>query len=92
MAPEHFILVVLIGFVLGVLVGAFLRGGLAGVVINALLGIVGAALGAYLPVLIGQAPYVNTFDKTYLPRAIAGAVVLLVLAALFRRAKRPINR
>lgn len=92
MAPEHFILVVLIGFVLGVLVGAFLRGGIAGIVVNGLLGIVGAALGAYLPVLIGQAPYVNTFDKTYLPRAIAGAVVLLVLAALFRRAKRPVQR
>ncbi len=92
MAAEHFILVILIGFVLGVLVGAFLRGGVAGIVINALLGIVGAALGAYLPVLVGQAPYVNTFDKTYLPRAIAGAVVLLVMAALFRRAKRPMNR
>ena len=87
MPVENLILMLLIGVVLGGVAGVVLRGGGALFVVNILLGSIGAALGAFFPVLLGQAVAVDTEGPDYLLRALLGAFLLVLLASLFRSAK-----
>ncbi|MGQ7843220.1 GlsB/YeaQ/YmgE family stress response membrane protein [Granulosicoccus sp. 3-233] len=86
MPIENIVLILLIGIVFGTIAGVLLRSRGVVFIVNMLLGIIGAALGAFFPFLIGQAPALSSnFD--YLIRALFGAFILVVIASLFRSAK-----
>jgi uncharacterized membrane protein YeaQ/YmgE (transglycosylase-associated protein family) len=77
----------LIGIVFGGIAAVVLRGKRSVFVINILLGVVGASLGAFFPVLMGRAVTIDTSSFDYLLRALLGAFMLVLLASLFRSAK-----
>ncbi len=87
MPVANIVLMLLIGIVFGGVASVVLRGRGAVFVVNILLGIVGASLGAFFPVLIGQALSVDVSGIDYLIRALSGAFVLVLVASLFRSAK-----
>ena len=87
MPVANLILMLLIGIVFGGIASVILRGRGAMFFVNILLGLIGASLGAFLPVLIGQAISVNVSTPDYLLRALFGAFLLVLLASLFRSAK-----
>jgi len=81
------ILMLLIGVVFGGIAAVVLRGKRGVFVINILLGIIGASLGAFFPVLIGRTATVSVEGPDYLLRALIGAFLLVLVASLFRSAK-----
>lgn len=83
----NIVLMMLIGIIFGVLASVFLRNNRSVLLINILLGIIGAALGAFLPVIIGQTTEVDVTNSAYLVRGLMGAFFLVVLASLFRPVK-----
>jgi len=83
----NLILMLLIGIVFGGIAAVILRGRGVVFVVNILLGVIGASLGAFFPVLIGRALAVDTTSPDYLLRALFGAFLLVLLASLFRSAK-----
>lgn len=87
MPIANLILMLLIGIVFGGVASVILKGRGVLFIVNILLGIIGASLGAFLPVLVGQAVSVSVSSPDYLLRALFGAFVLVLLASLFRSAK-----
>ncbi len=87
MPIANLILMLLIGIVFGGIAAVVLRGRRGLFVVNILLGIVGASLGAFFPVLLGRAVVVDVSTPDYLLRALFGAFLLVLLASLFRSAK-----
>jgi len=89
----NFVLMLLIGIVFGGIAAVFLRGKRSVFVINILLGVIGATLGAFFPVILGQSLVVDVSTPGYLMRALGGSFMLVLIASLFRSAKPPeINR
>lgn len=87
MPTDGFVLMLLIGFIFGGLSGVFLRSNRGEFIINILLGIIGAGLGAFLPVLLGSTTTVNVTNYDYLIRALVGSFLLVITASLFRSAR-----
>lgn len=87
MPSDALVLMLLIGIVFGGVAAVVLRGRKSVFVVNILLGIIGASLGAFFPVLMGQANVVDVSTPSYLLRALGGAFVLVLIASLFRSAK-----
>lgn len=87
MPVANLILMLLIGIVIGGVAAVLLRGRGAVFFINILLGVVGASLGAFFPVLLGRAIAIDTSSPDYLLRALLGAFLLVLLASLFRSAR-----
>lgn len=81
------ILVLLIGIVFGGIAAVLLRGRRSIFITSILLGVIGASLGAFFPVLVGRAALVDTSSPDYLLRALLGAFLLVLVAILFRSAK-----
>lgn len=88
----NIVLMLLIGVVFGGISAVILRGSRSVFIVNILLGIIGAVLGALLPVLMGSAPAVDVSTESYLVRSLMGSFLLVVLASLFRSAKPANNR
>lgn len=80
-------LMLLIGIVFGAIAAVVLRGSRGVFVINILLGVIGASLGAFFPVLVGSKVVVDVSTPDYLLRALMGAFLLVIIASLFRSAK-----
>lgn len=87
MPVQNLVLMLLIGIVFGSIAGVLLRSRGVVLLVNVLLGIVGASLGAFFPVIAGQALAVDVSSANYLIHALLGAFVLVLLASLFRSAK-----
>ena len=88
MPIENIVLILLIGIVFGVIAGVLMRSRGAVFVMNLLFGVIGAALGAFFPIFLGQVSTLSGgFD--YLIRALFGAFILVLIASLFRSAKPP---
>lgn len=87
MPTANLMLMLLIGIVFGGIAAVFLRGSRGVFIINILLGVIGASLGAFFPVLLGRTAVVNVTTPDYLLRALFGAFLLVVVASLFRSAK-----
>ena len=87
MPVANLILMLLIGIVFGAVAAVLLRGRGGVFVVNILLGVVGASLGAFAPVLLGRANAVDVSAPDYLLRALLGAFLLVLLASLFRSAR-----
>ena len=83
----NLVLMLLIGIVFGGIAAVFLRGKRSVFVINILLGVIGASLGAFFPVIFGQAQVIDVTTPDYLLRALMGSFVLVLVASLFRSAK-----
>ncbi len=89
----NLVLMLLIGIVFGGVAAVVLRGKRSVFVINILLGIIGATVGAFFPVIMGQSLVVDVSTPDYLVRALMGSFMLVLIASLFRSAKPPpINR
>lgn len=78
------VLILLIGVVFGAIASVILRGRGSIFIINITLGILGALLGAFFPVLIGQVNLIDVSNMGYLLRGIFGSFILVLLASLFR--------
>lgn len=87
MSISAIMLMLLIGIVFGGIAAVVLRGKKTVFIINILLGIVGAALGAFFPILIGSEVMVDDGSPAYLLRALMGSFLLVLIASLFRSAK-----
>lgn len=87
MPLANVILMLLIGVIFGAIASVLLRGRGSIFVINVILGVLGASLGAFFPVLIGQTNLVDVSSMAYLLRGVFGAFVLVLLASLFRPVK-----
>jgi len=87
MPAANLVLMLLIGVIFGAVSGVVLRGRGSVFVINILLGVIGAGLGAFFPVLIGQSPVVDVGSPDYLLRSLMGSFVLVLVASLFRPVK-----
>lgn len=87
MPVDSLILMLLIGIVFGGVAAVVLRGRRGVFLVNILLGVIGAALGAFFPVLLGRAVVVDVTTPDYLLRALFGAFLLVLVASLFRSAK-----
>ena len=87
MPIANLILMLLIGIVFGGIAAVFLRGRGSVFIVNILLGVIGASLGAFFPVLLGLSLSVDVSSFDYLMRALFGAFLLVLLASLFRSAK-----
>jgi len=87
MPADALVLMLLIGIVFGGVAAVVLRGRKSVFIVNILLGIIGASLGAFFPILMGQANVVDVSTPSYLLRALGGAFVLVLIASLFRSAK-----
>lgn len=87
MPLTNLVLMLLIGLVFGGISGVFLRARSSGFVVNVLLGVVGASLGAFMPVILGASARVDVSSFDYLLRALLGAFLLVLVASLFRSAK-----
>lgn len=90
MPIPNLVLMLLIGIVFGGVAAVILRGKRSVFVINILLGVIGASLGAFFPVLMGQTQLVDVSTPDYLVRALMGSFILVLIASLFRSAK-PVN-
>jgi len=84
---DSLILMLLIGLVFGGVSAVFLRSNKGGFFVNVLLGVLGAALGAFLPVLLGPGARVDVSSPDYLLRALLGAFLLVLAGSLFRSAR-----
>lgn len=73
----------IVGGLAGFLAGKLIRGGGFGIVVNVLLGIVGSVIGGYLFGAMGISAGGGFIGS--LASATVGAIVLLVIASLFRR-------
>ncbi len=89
MPIANLILMLLIGTIFGAVAAVVLRGKRQIFIINILLGIVGASLGAFLPVLMGLSAVVDVSSPDYLLRALFGAFLLVLVASLFRSLRPP---
>jgi len=87
MPAANLVLMLLIGLTFGGISAVLLRARRGGFVVNVILGIVGASIGALFPVLIGSATQIDVSNYAYLLRALMGSFLLVVLASLFRSAK-----
>ncbi len=87
MPVADLVLMLLIGVVFGGIAAVILRGRRSVFITNILLGVIGASLGAFAPVLVGRALLVDTSTPDYLLRALFGAFLLVLVASLFRSAK-----
>ncbi len=87
MPVANLILMLLIGIVFGGVAAVVLRGRGVVFVVNILLGVIGASLGAFFPVIIGAALAVDVSNFNYLLRGLFGAFLLVLIASLFRSAK-----
>jgi uncharacterized membrane protein YeaQ/YmgE (transglycosylase-associated protein family) len=87
MPADALVLMLLIGIVFGGVAAVILRGRKSVFVVNILLGVIGASLGAFLPVLLGRSAVVDVSSPDYLLRALGGAFVLVLVASLFRSAR-----
>ncbi|MEE9322141.1 MAG: hypothetical protein V3U76_17015 [Granulosicoccus sp.] len=87
MPIDNAVLMLLIGIVFGGVAAVVLRGSRSLFIVNILLGVIGASLGAFFPVLLGQNAIVDVSTADYLLRALFGAFLLVLLASLFRSAK-----
>lgn len=88
MTATSLIILLLIGAIAGWLAGVIVRGFGFGLIGNIVIGIVGALLASWLLPRLGIAfMVVNPFITAVL-YALIGAIVLLVIAGLFRRAPR----
>ncbi len=87
MPIANLILMLLIGIVFGGIAAVVLRGRGIVFVVNILLGVIGASLGAFFPVILGNALAVDVSTPDYLLRALFGAFLLVLVASLFRSAK-----
>ena len=65
----------------------FLRSDKMGFFINVALGVIGAALGAFLPFLLNANARIDVTNFDYLVRALMGSFLLVIAASLFRSAK-----
>lgn len=92
MPVANLMLMLLIGIIFGGIAAVFLRGSKSVFVINIILGVIGAALGAFFPVLLGNTAVVDVGPPDYLLRALLGAFLLVIVASLFRSAKPPSAR
>lgn len=77
----------LIGVVFGAIAAVIqrARGGIF--IVNMLLGVIGASLGALLPILLDPAATIDASNVDYLIRALAGSFLLVLIAGLFRSSK-----
>jgi uncharacterized membrane protein YeaQ/YmgE (transglycosylase-associated protein family) len=73
----------IVGGLAGFLAGKLIRGGGFGIVVNVLLGIVGSVVGGWLFGALGVSTGGGFIGA--LASATVGAIVLLVIASLFRR-------
>lgn len=89
MPTANLVLMLLIGTIFGAIAAVVLRGKRQVFIINIVLGIVGASLGAFMPVLLGQANTVDVSSSAYLLRALFGAFLLVLVASLFRSSRPP---
>ena len=87
MPIDALVLMLLIGIVFGGFAAVILRGKRGVFIVNVLLGVVGASLGAFFPVLLGSSAVVDVSTPDYLLRALFGAFLLVLVATLFRSAK-----
>ena len=87
MPIAELMLMLLIGLIFGGIAAVFLRGGRSVFIVNILLGVIGASLGAFFPVFIGSTTDVDISSFDYLLRALMGAFLLILIASLFRSAK-----
>ena len=87
MPATNLVLMLLIGLTFGVVSAVFLRARKGGFLVHIVLGVVGAAIGALLPVLVGSATQVDVTNYNYLLRALMGSFLLVVVFSLFRSAK-----
>lgn len=87
MPLDSLVLLVLLGLVVGALAGVLLRKAQGGFIVNTLLGVMGALLGALVPVLLGSANTVDVTNYDFLLRGLMGAGGLIVIASLFRSAR-----
>lgn len=87
MPLANLVLMILIGIVFGALASVVLRNRRGILVINLLLGVIGASAGAFFPIIIGQSTVVDVSTSAYLIRGLMGAFFLVLLASLFRPVK-----
>jgi len=87
LAIPELMLMLLIGIVFGGIAAVFIRGSRAVFIVNILLGIIGASIGAFFPVIMGTQMVVEAGSFDYLLRALLGAFLLVLVASLFRSAK-----
>lgn len=87
MPIANLVLMILIGIIFGALASVVLRNRGGILVVNLLLGIIGASLGAFFPVIIGQSTFVDVSTPAYLIRGLLGAFFLVLIASLFRPVK-----
>lgn len=73
---------ILIGLVAGWLAGLIVKGSGSGLLLNIVIGIVGAVLGGFLFGLLG---FASTGIIGSLITALVGAIVLLLIVSLFRK-------
>jgi uncharacterized membrane protein YeaQ/YmgE (transglycosylase-associated protein family) len=76
------ILSIVIGCLAGFIAGKLMRGGGFGIIINLILGIIGGAVGGWLFQLLGVS-WGGLLGQ--LGTAVVGAVVVLLVASLFRK-------
>lgn len=84
MPIANVILVLLIGLVLGVIASVAMKSRGLVFFINIILGVLGGCVGAFAPVIIGNALSIEVSTPAYLLRALLGGFVLVLLASLFR--------
>lgn len=78
----HWLWFILIGLVAGWLAGLIVKGSGSGLLLNIVIGIVGAVLGGFLFGLLGLG---STGILGSLITSVVGAVVLLLIVSLFTR-------
>ena len=88
MTADSLIILLLIGAIAGWLAGLIVRGFGFGLIGNIVVGIVGALLAGWLLPRLGIGFNVGNPFITSVLYALIGAIVLLVIAGLFRRAPR----
>ncbi|MBN3858449.1 MULTISPECIES: GlsB/YeaQ/YmgE family stress response membrane protein [unclassified Paraburkholderia] len=82
---EHGIIAwLIIGAIAGWLAGVLVKGGGFGLIVDIIVGIVGAFIGGWLAGLLGI--HIGTGMISSIITAIVGAVILLFIIRLFRRA------
>jgi len=87
LAIPELMLMLLIGIIFGGIAAVFLRGSRSVFIINIILGVIGASIGAFFPVIMGTEMVVEAGSTDYLLRALMGAFLLVLVASLFRSAK-----
>ena len=87
MPTQNLILVMLIGVVFGVIAAVIQRGRRGMFIVNMLIGVIGASLGALLPILLAPEATVQVDTIDYLLRALIGSFLLVLFAGLFRSSK-----